>query len=143
MKTAGLSTRRPRLRRAGVASAIDDTASAMCDSRNEKSGNAGSVIPCEIHAGIELRYFFLIAVEHQRRTPRFGKRTQQTAISANAPFRGLAPARMVHVRIDVGVEAVLMRVHHLPGVLRLPVGERYADDRCAVLEPAFRGREQE
>ena len=60
----------------------------------------GSEVRAQVHAGIEPGDLLGVAVEHQRRAP---------AGLADALLGGLAPARMVHLRVDVGVEAVLVR----------------------------------
>src|SRR6516162_3627704 len=70
----------------------------------------------------------LIAVEHQRRTP---------ARFADALLRGLAPARMVHVRIHVGVKAVFIRRVLAPRRSRLVGNQFYFYDGFDSLETVF------
>src|SRR5208283_4319227 len=53
---------------------------------------------------------------------------------SEAALLGLAPARMIHVRIDVGVEAVLVGRGNLPAVAGLLVGELDANDGFRTLE---------
>ncbi len=79
--------------------------------------------------GVEARHLLAVAVERQRR-PALG---QQSAL-ADAPFGRLAPARMIDLRVDVGIEAVLAGVLLLPGDRRLLVGEADAHDRLDALE---------
>src|SRR3990172_4840685 len=69
-----------------------------------------SEVPPEIHPGIETRHLLSVAVERQRRS------LEQLP---NPPLPLLAPARMIHRRIHVGVEPVLLGQHYLPGVARL------------------------
>ena len=54
----------------------------------------------QVHAGIEAADLLGVSIEHQRLAP---------AAFANALLGRLAPAGMIHARIDVGVEAVLIR----------------------------------
>src|SRR5438445_3845032 len=66
--------------------------------RRRRRGPAPSSIELpQIEPGVE-RGHFRVAVEHERLAP------QQLA---DATFPRLAPARVIHVRIDVRVEAVL------------------------------------
>src|SRR5436305_13156145 len=68
---------------------------------------------------VEARDIFAVAVEQQRRPPLAG---------ADQLFARLAPARMRHLRIDVGPETVLRRLQVFPIALRPLVGERHAHD---------------
>src|SRR5205085_7669063 len=76
-------------------------------------------------AGVE-RGNFGVAVEHERLAP------QQFS---DATFPGLAPARMIHVRVDVRVEAVLDPTAVLvPGGGRLGFLQLDLDDALRRLE---------
>src|SRR5690606_34407688 len=59
---------------------------------------------------------------------------QPVAGAGDAPFGLLAPARMVNVRVDVAVEAVLARLQPIPGGRRHALGEADGDDRLDALE---------
>ena len=78
-------------------------------------------------------HLFLVAVEHQRRTP---------ARFADALLRGLAPTRMIHVRIDVGVKAVFVRGILAPRCARLRCHQFYFYDGFDALETVFPRRDQ-
>ena len=82
------------------------------------------VVLAQIHAGVEARDLG-IAVEHQRLL------LEQFA---QAALVGLAPARMIHGRIHVGIESILARVGDVPGRGRLLIGERDLHDRLDALE---------
>src|SRR5215469_13995011 len=69
----------------------------------------------QVHAVVEAGDLFAIAVEHLCR--RILEETGQT------DFLRLAPARMVHFRIHIGVETVFMRVGNVPGGWRLVLDE--------------------
>src|ERR1700719_5236723 len=58
------------------------------------------VILPKVHAVVQSCNLVAVTVEHQRLDPFAKKRSVQ------ASLRGLAPARMIHLRIDVGIEAV-------------------------------------
>src|ERR1700722_5626799 len=73
-----------------------------------------SEIPLQVHAGVEARHLGAVAVEHQRLAPEE---------LADAALRRLAPARVVHRRVDVRIEAVLAGRLVLPGVHRLLLDE--------------------
>ena len=63
----------------------------------------------EVHAGIERRNL-VVTVEHQGRTP---EEFSQSSLL------GLAPARMIHVGIHIGIESVFVRSGQVPGGCRL------------------------
>src|SRR5208337_3155963 len=67
----------------------------------------------------------VVPIEHQ------GRPLQEFT---EAAFLGLAPARMVDVRIHVRIKAVFAGGGLLPGVQRLAAGEADADDRLGALE---------
>src|SRR6266508_759756 len=71
---------------------------------------------------------FAIAVEDKRRL---------ALVASDQFFRGLAPTRMRHLRIDVCPEAVLGCLQRLPVALRPLVGEAEAHDRLDRLEAVF------
>src|SRR5688572_26502978 len=77
----------------------------------------------QIHSLVQRRDFLLIAVEHRRRHARLEQPT------ADAPLARLGPARMVDLRIDVGVEAVFVRRRDVPRRRRLTLAEADLDDR--------------
>src|SRR5882672_7657426 len=66
------------------------------------------VVLREIEAGVQARDLIGVAVEHQRRC----SSREQTA--AELPFAGLAPARVIDLRIHVRVEPVFLRRRHVP-----------------------------
>src|SRR5689334_22893922 len=66
-----------------------------------------------------------VAVEQERRAALAG---------ADVLLARLAPARMRHLRIDVGPEAVLAALQRFPEALRPLVGEAEAGDRFDRLE---------
>src|SRR5690349_17583499 len=73
----------------------------------------------QIHAGIEAGDLIAIAVERQGRPAL----RQEAATLADAPLGCLAPARVVDLRIDVRIEAVLARILLIPGGRRLLVDQ--------------------
>src|SRR5690606_33569050 len=99
---------------------------------------AWSVVGSQVHAVIEAGHLVRIAVEHQRRT---AGGPEETTL-ADADFARLAPARMVDLRIDVGVEAIFLRLHASPRILRLLFHQRDADDRLDALEAVFPRHDQ-
>src|SRR5260370_42667095 len=72
-----------------------------------------SKILAQIHACVEMRDLFLVAVEHECRLL-----TGEKA-GADHAFACLTPTRMIHVRVHVGVKSVLIRRHLVPKRLRL------------------------
>src|SRR6185369_16490808 len=84
-----------------------------------------SVVLLQVHPGVERRHLVGIAVERQR---------WPAAKLAEAPLVGLAPARMAHRRVDIGVEAVLLGGRLFPRGLRLLADQPYPDDRLGALE---------
>src|SRR5437899_1125655 len=54
----------------------------------------------------------------------------------------LAPAGMIDLRVDVGVEAVLVGRCHVPGGARLATGEADLHDRLDALEAVFPGHDE-
>src|SRR5580704_8380373 len=84
----------------------------------------------QIHPAIQARDL-IVAVEHQCGT------LEEIAEPA---FFGLAPARMVHVWVYVGVKTILSRRGEIPRILRLLVGEADTNDRLRALETVFPGQ---
>src|SRR6266566_9272216 len=63
-------------------------------------------VSTEVHASVQARNFVRIAVERQRFA---------SGEIADAPLGGLTPARMIHCRIHIGVEAILSWGRQRPG----------------------------
>src|SRR5690348_12859918 len=93
------------------------TTSGACNPRLE--------ILFQIHPAIQAGDLIAIAIEHEGWT--LGE-FPQPALS------GLAPARMIHIRIHVGIKAVFSRSRQTPAVDRLLVGEMNAHDCFRALE---------
>src|SRR5262249_16926363 len=74
---------------------------------------------------VEIGEVLAVAVEQERRPPLAG---------ADDLFTRLAPARMRHLRIDVGPEAIFRRLQCFPHALRALVGETETHDRLDRLE---------
>src|SRR5438045_6154937 len=70
-------------------------------------------ILAQIHPGVEMRYLFFIAIEHQCRLLAREEAATDHALAL------LTPARMINIRIHVRVETVFARGHFVPGGLRL------------------------
>src|SRR6266849_4409689 len=87
----------------------------------------------QVHSPIEARHQVAISVEGQRFS---------AAELADATLGGLAPAGMVHFRIDVGVKAVLARSGDVPGGRRLLLDEADYHDRLDSLESVLPGDHQ-
>src|SRR6185312_7527401 len=83
------------------------------------------VVLIEVHPGVEARDLIGVAVEHQRRA---------APVLTDALLGRLRPPRVIVMRIDVRVEAVLARRALVPRRRRLLVGERDLDDRLDALE---------
>src|SRR5436190_19194650 len=66
-----------------------------------------------------------VAVEHQRRP---------ATELADAPLARLAPARMIYVRVHVGIETVFAGVFYVPGSRGLLSNQTDLDDRLDALE---------
>src|SRR5579864_4232404 len=94
--------------------------------RRVRSDSFTSEAPPQVHARVEAGHLVAVAVEHQRLAP------EELSDSA---LRRLAPARVVHRRVDVRIEAVLVGRLVLPGVHRLLLDEADLRDRLNVLEP--------
>src|SRR4051812_1126815 len=69
-----------------------------------------SEVLLQVHAGVQLPHLGLVAVEQQGLAL-----LGEQAVLADAPLGGLRPARMVHVRVHVGIEAVFLRSRLVPG----------------------------
>jgi len=76
-----------------------------------------SEVTTQIHALIQAGDLVGVTVEHQCLAP-----LGEEAI-ADVAFTGLAPARMIHLRIHVRVETIFIRRQHRPGVARLLLQE--------------------
>src|SRR5262245_48502218 len=72
------------------------------------SGLCSLKILPQIHSGVEMRYLFLVTVEHER-----GLFTGKES-GADHAFALLAPAWMIDTRIHVGVKTVLVRRELVP-----------------------------
>src|SRR6267378_4208203 len=88
-------------------------------------------VTTQVEALVQARDLVGVAVKHQRRLARGEK------AAANMPLRSLAPARVVHLRIYVRKETVLVRCRSRPGVDGLVLGEADLDDRLGALEAVF------
>src|SRR5258706_10591505 len=93
--------------------------------RTVRSDSLTSEVPLEVHARVEARHLVTVAVEHQRLA---------TEELADAALGRLAPARVVHRRVHVRIEAILVGRLVLPGVHRLLLDEADLRDRLDVLE---------
>src|SRR5262249_37885712 len=87
----------------------------------------------QIHARVETGHLIAVTVE--------GKRLAAAKL-ADPALGGLAPARVIHVRIDVGVETVLVRRGEVPAGVRLLLHEPDLDDRLDSLEAVLPGDHQ-
>src|SRR5205085_5324992 len=90
------------------------------------------IVLLQIPAVIKTRHLVAITVEHQ-----CGALTK----FANAPFRRLAPARMVNVGIYVRVKTVLAGRCLVPCSRRLIVHKFNFDNRLDALEAVFPGND--
>src|SRR6476620_6986912 len=95
---------------------------------------APSIELLQVHAGIEAGDLISVAVEHEGRAA-----LHEDAAFADAPFGGLAPARMIDRRVHVGIEAVLAWGLLVPSRRRLLLDQGHADDRLDALETVFPG----
>ena len=59
-----------------------------------------------------------------------------------APLRGLTPARMVNLRINIGIKAVFIWRSFFPGATGLTFCKFDLDDGLDTLEPVFPGNNQ-
>src|SRR5688500_2912098 len=103
---------------------------------------SGSSIPfsiesCQIHPLVKSSDLFFIAIEHERFLP-----PAQRAAFADYTFTGLRPARVIHLRVHVGVEPIFIRGHDLPGVARLLRDEVDLHNRFAAFETIFPRHDQ-
>src|SRR5919206_1184500 len=89
---------------------------------------ASAVKRLAFEALVEIRDLGRIAVEELRRAA-FAR--------AEHLLVGLAPARMRHLRVHIGPEAVFLRLDLLPKTLRARLDEAEADDRLDGLEAVF------
>src|ERR1700761_3347121 len=98
--------------------------------RSSSLFTAASIELLQVHAGVERGDLRLVAVEQ----PGLGALGEEAAAVADAALGRLAPARMIAVRVDVGIEAVFLRRRLVPGGRRLLVEEADSDDRLRALE---------
>src|ERR1035438_6665855 len=91
-----------------------------------------SVVFFEIHPVVQAGYLVAVAVEHQG---------WPFAEFAQAPLARLAPPRMVHLRIHVGIEPVFARIGHVPRGGRLAAHQADLDDRFDALEAVLPGQD--
>src|SRR5689334_13504339 len=92
-----------------------------------------SEVFAQVHTRVQVGNLFGVAVEWQ------GLAAAQLTDSA---FGCLAPAWMVHLWIDVGIEPVLTRVGDLPGISRLLGGEVDLDDGLHAFEAVLPWHDQ-
>src|SRR5262245_15280791 len=107
MKLIGLAVRSPRhvqnARKASGSRQSNHTAALRLRWARRVTA---SIELAQVHARVERGHLVGVAVEHERLA---------AAELADAPLGGLAPARVIDRRIDVGVEAVLARLGLVPG----------------------------
>src|SRR5690606_35264346 len=85
----------------------------------------------QIHPRIKRPHLLPVAVEGPGRNP-VGE--QPVPGAGDAALGLLAPARMVHVRIDVAVEAILLGLQAIPRGRRHALGKADLHDRLGALE---------
>src|SRR5688572_31153246 len=90
-----------------------------------RRATAASEVAPEIHAGVEALNLVGISVEHF--SAPVGDEARQPLLAR------LAPAWMVHGRVHVGVEPVLVARHGLPRVERLLLDEPHPDRKSTRL----------
>src|SRR3974390_2805044 len=78
--------------------------------RSLRKEKLASMVFLQVHAGVEAGNLVFITIEHER----FAHED-----FAKAAFAGLAPARMIHVGIHVGVKAIFRGRVKAPGSGRL------------------------
>src|SRR5256885_6751510 len=98
---------------------------------------ATSIELLEVHARVELAHLGFVAIE-QLRLALLGEQ----AVFANAPLRGLAPARVRHVGVHIGIKAILVARRLVPGRARLLVGQADGDDALGALEAVLPRHDQ-
>ncbi len=96
------------------------------------SGEEALEVAAEVHAGVEGGDLIAIAIEHE------GGALEEFAEAALA---FLAPAGMIDIGIDVGIEAVLMGIGEIPGGVGLVFDEFDFDDGFDALEAIFPGED--
>src|SRR5437016_4813724 len=104
------------------ASQIEGFSPSVIQSRRATA--RGSVVGPQVHTRVKRGDLIGVAVEHERRA---------LEKLAHPPLLGLAPARMVYVRIHVGVEPVLLRRGDVPGGPRLGLEKPNFHDALAAL----------
>src|SRR6266542_222379 len=96
-------------------------------------GNMTLVIFLEVHSLVQTCHLLTVAVEHERLSAKK---------FADAPFAGLAPARMIDFRIDIRVKAVFLGLHHVPRRGRLLLDEAQFDNRLDALKAVLPRHDQ-
>src|SRR5579871_3861490 len=97
------------------------------------AASASLIIFDQVHALIKARYLVAVAVEHQSVAP---------AEFPEAPFLGLAPARVRPVGVDVGIKTVLIGSVLVPRGGRLAADELDFHNRFDALKAIFPGDHQ-
>ena len=93
----------------------------------------GLIFFAQVHAAVQGGDLVRITVEHQ------GLSLEELTDTA---FLALAPARVVHLGVDVGIKPVFLGRRHVPGRPGLFASELYPDDGLDALEPVFPGHYQ-
>src|SRR5688572_33468080 len=84
-----------------------------------------SEILSQVQAGVQRPDLIGVAVEHE------GLALEELP---HPPLPSLTPARVVHLRVHIGVETVFARRRQIPGGHRLALGEPDLHQRLAALE---------
>src|SRR5262247_4052955 len=95
------------------------------------------VVGFKVEPRIETGDLLAITIEQQGRPP-----LHEQSAFADPALRGLAPARVVDVGIDVGVKTVLAGVLQVPGAAGLSLRQADADDGFDPLEAVLPGHHQ-
>src|SRR5215510_70705 len=111
-----------------TASGARQMAQTATFSRTRDRRDISSVQLPQVHPGVERRDLVLVAVEHQRLAP---------PELADPSLGRLAPARVIHGWIDVGIEPVLLGRGRVPRRLGLLIDEPDPDDGLCALEPVL------
>src|ERR1035441_9742151 len=82
----------------------------------------------QVHPRIQTRHLVAVPIEHLRRNGPW------ECARIDTPLMRLRPARMVHARVHVRVEPVLIRCRVVPQCMRLLVREVDLHNRLRVLE---------
>lgn len=95
----------------------------------------GSVKLPPVHATVQTGYLITIAIEHLCRN---GARKDA---GVNAAFVSLTPARMVNLRVDVGIKTIFVRSHLVPQGIRLFCRETNFHNGFAAFKTVFPGQD--